>query len=301
MALINEFIDIGVPPVFAGKLIDAFGGGGGSGTVTSVSVTTANGVSGTVANPTTTPAITLSLGNITPTSVAAGGNVTGTNLSGTNTGDQTITLTGDVTGSGTGSFAATIANDAVTYAKIQNVAANSVLARADSASGDVSAVALSASQLLGRGDSGDVAAITLGSGLSMSGTTLSSSAGFTYQNYTPTVTNATLAVNYHSWYANNGERLELNYNLNLTMGGVTNFFVTLPPGFTGYTEPSSGYYSQGLTGILFNGGWGCPFMSVVAVVGHGTNADKLEIYSDTCTSMSGDCHFYLTGSIRVNP
>jgi len=45
------------------------------------------------------------------------------NLSGTNTGDQTITLTGDVTGSGTGSFAATIAADAVTYAKIQNVSA----------------------------------------------------------------------------------------------------------------------------------------------------------------------------------
>ena len=34
-------------------------------------------------------------------------------LTGTNTGDQTITLTGDVTGSGTGSFATTIANDAV--------------------------------------------------------------------------------------------------------------------------------------------------------------------------------------------
>lgn len=34
-------------------------------------------------------------------------------LSGTNTGDQTITLTGDVTGSGTGSFAATLANTAV--------------------------------------------------------------------------------------------------------------------------------------------------------------------------------------------
>jgi len=38
------------------------------------------------------------LGNITPTSVAASGTVTGSNLSGTNTGDQTITLTGDVTG-----------------------------------------------------------------------------------------------------------------------------------------------------------------------------------------------------------
>lgn len=44
------------------------GGGGGGGGVSSVSVVTANGVSGSVANPTTTPAITLSLGNITPTS-----------------------------------------------------------------------------------------------------------------------------------------------------------------------------------------------------------------------------------------
>lgn len=61
----------------------------GSGTVTSVAVTTANGVSGSVATPTTTPAISLTLGAITPTSVAATGTVTGSNLSGTNTGDQT--------------------------------------------------------------------------------------------------------------------------------------------------------------------------------------------------------------------
>ena len=125
------------------------------GTVTSVSVTTANGVSGTVSNPSTTPAISLTLGAITPTSVAASGAVTGSNLSGNNTGDQTITLTGDVTGSGTGSFSATIANDAVTYAKIQNVSG--------------------ASLLLGRGagaGSGDVQEITLGTNLTMSGTTL---------------------------------------------------------------------------------------------------------------------------------
>ena len=43
--------------------------GGGTGTVTSVSVVTANGVSGTVATATTTPAITLTLGDITPSKV----------------------------------------------------------------------------------------------------------------------------------------------------------------------------------------------------------------------------------------
>lgn len=58
--------------------------------VNSVSVTPANGISGTVTNPTTTPAITLALGNITPTQVASSGPVTGTNLSGTNTGDETL-------------------------------------------------------------------------------------------------------------------------------------------------------------------------------------------------------------------
>jgi hypothetical protein len=65
-------------------------------------------------------------------------------------------LTGDVTASA-GSNSTTIANDAVTYAKLQNVSA--------------------ASKLLGRGsvNSGDAQEITLGAGLSMSGTTLNSS------------------------------------------------------------------------------------------------------------------------------
>ena len=72
----------------SGDLVIA-GGGGGSGTVTSVSVTAANGVNGSVATATTTPAITLTLGAITPTSVVASGTVAGSNLSGTNTGDET--------------------------------------------------------------------------------------------------------------------------------------------------------------------------------------------------------------------
>ena len=68
--------------------------GAGGGSVTAFSIANANGVSGSVANPTTTPALTITLGAITPSSVAATGNVTGANLSGTNTGDQT-TITGN--------------------------------------------------------------------------------------------------------------------------------------------------------------------------------------------------------------
>jgi hypothetical protein len=71
------------------------------GTVTSVSIITANGISGTVATPTTTPAISLTLGNITPTSVTSSGTVTSSNISGTNTGDQnasqvSVTPTGNI-------------------------------------------------------------------------------------------------------------------------------------------------------------------------------------------------------------
>jgi hypothetical protein len=58
--------------------------------------------------------VTPNIGAATATSVAASGTVTGSNLSGTNTGDQTITLTGDVTGSGTGSFATAIGASKVT-------------------------------------------------------------------------------------------------------------------------------------------------------------------------------------------
>lgn len=58
------------------------------------------------------------------------------NLTGTNSGDQTITLTGDVTGSGTGSFAATIAANAVSNTKLRDSAALSVIGRSANSTGD---------------------------------------------------------------------------------------------------------------------------------------------------------------------
>jgi len=58
---------------------------------------------------------TLGLGTL----ATQNGSFSGTST-GTNTGDQTITLSGDVTGTGTAGFTATIANDAVTTVKILN-------------------------------------------------------------------------------------------------------------------------------------------------------------------------------------
>lgn len=70
-----------LPAGTSGKFLKTLGAGanplwdtaGGAGTVTSVSVVTANGISGTVATATTTPAITLVLGAITPPSVNISG------------------------------------------------------------------------------------------------------------------------------------------------------------------------------------------------------------------------------------
>lgn len=140
------------------------------GSVSSVSVTTANGISGSVANATTTPAITLTLGAITPSSVTVSGTITGSNLSGTNTGNVTLSgqnylsitgqaitanavnlsgtnvtgilaaarfgaLTGDITNTA-GSYVTTIANGAVTFGKMQNISApNKLLGRYSAGAG----------------------------------------------------------------------------------------------------------------------------------------------------------------------
>lgn len=63
---------------------------------------------------------TLGLGTL----ATQNGSFSGTST-GVNTGDQVIVLTGDVTGTGTGSFAATIVNSAITEAKIASAAVSS--------------------------------------------------------------------------------------------------------------------------------------------------------------------------------
>jgi hypothetical protein len=182
---VKTYVDAKVPasaPINNGQVLTVNASGNpvwqavsGSGTVTNVSVTANAGVTGVVTNPTTTPAIALTLGNITPTSITtagaiSGGTITGTtvsttgtitgsnipagtSVSGTNTGDQQITLTGAVTGTGaakTTTIATTISDDAITSAKILD----GTITNADLAAGSIAPTNLK--NIAGVGTSGQI-------------------------------------------------------------------------------------------------------------------------------------------------
>jgi hypothetical protein len=103
------------------QTINASGGGGG-GTVTTFSVVTANGVSASVANPTTTPAATFTLGAITPTTVNGNTLTTGTYTL-TGTAGKTLTFNNSLTLAGTDATTMTFPSTSATIARTD--AANS--------------------------------------------------------------------------------------------------------------------------------------------------------------------------------
>lgn len=161
-------------------------------------------------------------------------NLSGTHVTGTLAAARFPALTGDVTNSA-GSLATTIANDAVTLAKIQNVATNTLLGRSTAGTGDLEV-------------------ITVGTGLSLSGGTLTATGVVTSvsnSDGTLTISPTTGAVT-----------ASLNQGANLTLTGTVGFtgavtFTSLP---TSSATPTTGnqfttktYVDSFASGFQFKG------------------------------------------------
>ena len=85
-------------------------------------------------------------------------------------------LTGDVT-AGAGSNATTIANDAVTNAKAANMAADTMKVNNTGSLGDPVDMAVATNTIIGRGPTGHITALNAGSGITITDTEISATAG----------------------------------------------------------------------------------------------------------------------------
>jgi len=102
------------------------GGGGGTGTVTSFGFNNANGITGTVATPTSTPMLTISLGAITPTSVnGATISTSGASLM-LSGGGKTLDVPGNATVSGTNTGDVSLAGENYLSRSSQVITANPI-------------------------------------------------------------------------------------------------------------------------------------------------------------------------------
>ena len=225
--------------------------GGGSGTVTSVSIVTAGGVSGTVATATTTPAITLTLGAITPTSVAATGTVAGSNLSGTNTGDQTSVSgnAGTATALATGQTLA-ITGDLVwtspTFNGSANITAAGVLATVNASVGTYGgATAVPIITVNGKGLVTGVSTATLGpwaTFMTPTATVLNPGPNLVY--------NSTFALNFLGWTTAGGGSWASSSNVASYTTPAAIGSGTLTSDF--FSTPGSGTYFLSVADAAFN-------------------------------------------------
>ena len=166
-------------------------------------------------------------------------------------------------------FVTAPATDAQTvYDKLINLAANSVLARAAATTGAVSGVALSASQLIGRGSTGDVAAISVGTGLSFSGTTLNAAGSKLIAVFRPR-DNEPPSSNYATLDTRNGHDV-LDFDATTQEAAIFSGVIPSHYGTSGLTLQITASLTSATTGTL---GWVAGFERI--------NSGTLDIDADS--------------------
>ena len=158
-----------------------------------------------------------------------------------------------------------------TFAQLRNQTANSVLARAAATTGAVSGVALSASQLIGRGSTGDVAAISVGTGLSFSGTTLNAAGSKLIAVFRPR-DNEPPSSNYATLDTRNGHDV-LDFDATTQEAAIFSGVIPSHYGTSGLTLQITASLTSATTGTL---GWVAGFERI--------DAGTLDIDADSFAS-----------------
>jgi len=240
-----------------------------TGTVTSVSVSGTQGVTTLVINGSTTPNITVGLGDITPASVAAAGTISGSNFtgssSGANTGDQTITLTGEVTGAGTSSFATSLSTTGVlaaTYGSTTQVPVFTVDAK-----GRITSVTNTTIVTPGTGTVTSVAGTGTVSGLTLSGS-VTTAGDLTLSGALSLISSdVTTALGFTPYNATNPSGYTTNVGTVTSVGMSMPAFLSVTPS----TVTTSGTFAVSLSGTalpIASGGTGgtTPELAINALV-----------------------------------
>lgn len=182
-----------------------------------------------------------------------------------------------------------IADNAVNFDKFQDITGNSVLARNAAGDGSVNQVALSSSNLLGRGSTGNISAITLGTNLSMSGSALNTTGH-------PTISGTPTANTIPKWTSASqlGSSLITDDGTLVAVGGTTG--IVVPNGTTlqrpALPDDNGIVRYNSTTGALEYykpGGWEAPLLSAT---GTGLDTAGRVLFADANGRAAGSANLF---------